>query len=295
MPPNALGGIEEVHPSEPSEVEMRAKEEPVVVTPDEVLQGNQLRPSSASRVDQTEPHAIDPWQLRIMIDSMRDRPPPMPTAEFALPPNYPRVWSCDSGFRRTLTGCSKIDIPANAHLNYGGNSWSCDSGYKMSGLGCTAMSRDELEEHERAIQLLLAEREARRGGVSGDDCEREYDIDARVCVSVENASLDCDESYLDNFFNGCEVSVSYTLETDYEGDETIHLEVECEASISYEKGGAYPIHSSDSASEDEYHDLSELDSTYESMQISFDFSTFDEVRRVALRDIDCEIYSVSSY
>jgi hypothetical protein len=33
-------------------------------------------------------------------------------------------------------GCNKIDLPANAHLDYSGNGWACHPGFTREGTGC---------------------------------------------------------------------------------------------------------------------------------------------------------------
>ena len=61
------------------------------------------------------------------------------------------TWVCDKSYSKTAEEinvcpygsilspsgtCSKINIPANAHLNAAGNGWECYAGYKYVGSGC---------------------------------------------------------------------------------------------------------------------------------------------------------------
>ena len=50
-------------------------------------------------------------------------------------------WRGSLGYRKTLTSCVAVEMPANAHIAYSGNSWSCDLGYVRKIGSCIA--RDE--------------------------------------------------------------------------------------------------------------------------------------------------------
>jgi len=128
-------------------------------------------------------------------------------------------------------------------------------------------------------------------GVSGDDCEYEYDSNAQVCVTASDADIDCRESYDGTYYRSCEIAVEYDVSTDYEGDDYLDVDVECEVEIKYKKRDAYSW-SYDSESESESHSLYSYGSESGDMDFDFTFSSYKEVINVKIDSIECEINSV---
>lgn len=129
--------------------------------------------------------------------------------------------------------------------------------------------------------------------VSGDDCETDYDTDAEVCVTLDDASLDCDKNY-EGYFSSCEVEIDYTVETDLENDNKyLDVEVEFEAEISYERQDGFGSY--DSEDDDESHTLYSSGSETGEIELDFDFSYYEQVYSVRIDDAECEIDSVYSY
>ena len=125
--------------------------------------------------------------------------------------------------------------------------------------------------------------------VSGDDCETDYDTDAKFCVTLDDASLDCDKNY-EGYFSSCEVEVDYTVETDLENDNKyLDVEVECEAEISYERKDGFGSY--DSEDDDESHTLYSSGSETGEIELDFDFSYYEQVYSVRIDDAECEIDS----
>lgn len=122
-------------------------------------------------------------------------------------------------------------------------------------------------------------------------CESEYQSGAEVCIEVTDADIDCDENYSDNYYNGCEVEIDYGLETDYRGQSSLNVDIECEAEISYKSRSSY--NSSGSDSETESHSLYAGGSDYNTIEVDFSFSSYKEVYSVELDSAECEIESVN--
>ena len=129
------------------------------------------------------------------------------------------------------------------------------------------------------------------GGVSGDDCEHEYDSNAQVCVTATDTDMDCRESYDGSYYRSCEIEVEYEPSTDYEGDDYLDVDVECEVEIKYKKRDGYSW-STDSDSESESHSLYSYGSDSGDMDFDFMFSSYKEVINVKINSVECEIDSV---
>ena len=197
-------------------------------------------------------------------------------------------WYCNSGYKETAGKCVKVIAPENATVR--GANWYCNSGYKQLGETCKAMTAPELAEKKAREAALLREYKLRQlMGVSGDDCETEWDSNARVCVEVDDVRLDCNKNY-DGYFRGCNVEIEYDVKTDYQGNDYLDVDVECEASISYKKGSYGTGY--ESGDDDESHTLYAHGRDSESIEIYFSFSYSYEVYKVSIDDYECEIDSV---
>ena len=202
------------------------------------------------------------------------------------------AWDCQRGFRKSGRQCLAVIVPENGKLNYSGNGWDCNSGFKKSANNCVTMTPQEIKrrkEIEKAFRMKMEKRKLQ--GVSGDDCETEYKTNAEVCVEITGGDLDCNESYLDNYYRDCDVALSYDVETDYPGGSYLDVEVECMVEIEY-KGRQTFSTQSDSSSEDESHNLYAHGSDSETMRFNFSFSSYQEITSVKISSAECEIESV---
>lgn len=199
------------------------------------------------------------------------------------------MWFCNEGYRKSGNSCERLSVPENAHVM--GNMWFCNEGYKKLESRCQRMTSQELEERERLLELV-AQRQAdlRANGASGQSCETEYDTGAEVCLSVNYANLDCDESYDDSYYDDCQVNMDYSLETDYRGSSEIDVEVYCEAEIAYQAKSGMKRSGSDGFYES--HSLGSYDSEHGYVNLNFSFSSYEEVNKVNLDDAWCEMQSV---
>ena len=154
------------------------------------------------------------------------------------------------------------------------------------------MTDAEIQKQQELEQAILKQIQERRSrGVSGDDCETEYKTGAEVCVEVTNVDLDCDESLMGNYYDDCEVKVHYELDTDYKGGSYLDVEVRCEAEIEYTGRNTYGW-SSESEYRNESHSLYAHGSNFNTITFDFSFSAFEEVMKVRIDSVHCEIESV---
>lgn len=197
-------------------------------------------------------------------------------------------WQCKRGFSKVGDACQIIEIPANAELNSLGNGWSCKQGYTRDGNSCRVMTAEEVKAYQERMARL---REAAQKRAAGGDCETEDQSGAEVCLTVTNIDLNCDEAFDGKSYSGCTLSISYDLETDYRGRSSIDVDVECNASIDTKKRDGFSGDESDSG--EESHTLYAQDNESGTMELSFNFSGFDEVYRASVLSAECEIDDVS--
>ncbi|WP_432472088.1 SH3 domain-containing protein [Amphritea sp. HPY] len=130
--------------------------------------------------------------------------------------------------------------------------------------------------------------------VSGDSCSFEYDSGAQVCVTATDIDIDCRESFDRTYYRGCDVEVDYEVSTDYEGEDHLSADVECEVDIKYKERDGY-LWKYDSDDESENHSLYSYGSESGDMDLEFTFSSFREVIQVKVDGVECEISSVYHY
>jgi hypothetical protein len=217
-----------------------------------------------------------------------------------IPPNaklnvYGNGWDCASGFRRVGDGCSKVEIPLNAKLNVYGNGWDCNKGFKIVKGSCIVMSAEEVKQMEAKEKAIIAAMAARRASLaSGNSCETESRSGAEICLSVSSVDFDCSKSSFGNFYDSCEATISYDLETNYKGRGYIDVEVECRVEIEYNGRGFYSSRS-DSQNKDESSSLYANGSDSETLRFDFSFSSFEQVNRAKIISHRCEIDDVNLY
>nr|WP_102439579.1 hypothetical protein [Shewanella sp. 10N.286.48.B5]PMH85914.1 hypothetical protein BCU57_12825 [Shewanella sp. 10N.286.48.B5] len=200
-------------------------------------------------------------------------------------------WVCNKGFYKSGLQCLNVVIPKNGKLNYAGSGWACVDGYKKSANSCIKMTPQEVQEQAELKKAYLADikkREAR------GFCETEYKTGAEVCIKPISTDLDCNENYSGNYYDSCEVSLTYKYETDYRGSAYLDLNVECEVEVEYEGKNTYGLRS-DSDSERSSHSLYADDFGRKDIVFDFSFSYFDEVNNVKISDATCKISSVDMY
>ena len=204
-------------------------------------------------------------------------------------------WECYKGFKRTGNGCSKVQIPKNARISILGDRWECNKTFKKANNACVRMTPQEIKKQRQIEKVVLAEMARRRAqGISGSDCEIEYKTNANVCVEVSRSNLDCNENYDGDYYNDCDVNLSYDIETDYSGGAYLDVEVDCRVEIEYTGREIYSTRS-DSSSQDESHSLYAHGSDRESKNFNFSFSSYDEVTSAKLMSVDCKVDSVNLY
>jgi hypothetical protein len=157
------------------------------------------------------------------------------------------------------------------------------------------MTKQELQRQLELEKAAIAEMQRRRAqGVSGDDCETEYKTNAEVCVEITGGDIDCNESYSGNYYNDCDVSLSYDVNTDYSGGAYLEVEVECTVEIEYKGRNTYSTQT-DSSYEDESHSLYAHDSDSETLSFNFSFGSYQEITSAKISSAECEIDSVEMY
>jgi len=215
--------------------------------------------------------------------------------ENAIPNSYGNGWTCNRGYYKSGQECRKVQIPQNAGLNAYGNGWTCNTVFKKFNNSCLLMTAQELQKQKELEQALIDEMKRRKAqGVSGDDCETEYKTGAEVCLEITGGDLDCNESYGDNYYDDCDVTLSYEVQTDYKGGAYLDVEVECRVEIEYKGRQTYTTQS-DSSYQDESHSLYAHGSDSETMSFNFSFSSYEEITSVKISSAECEIESVDMY
>ncbi|WP_417438865.1 hypothetical protein [Idiomarina sp.] len=208
---------------------------------------------------------------------------------------YGSGWKCNRGYYKFGNKCVKVQVPENASIDIYGSGWKCNRGFKKVGSSCKAMTQQELQRQIELEKAAIAEMQRRRAqGVSGDDCDTEYKTNAEVCVEITGGDIDCNESYSGNYYNDCDVSLNYEVNTDYSGGAYLDVEVECTVEIEYKGRNTYSTQS-DSSYGDESHDLYAHDSDSETLNFNFSFGSYQEVTSAKISSAECEIDSVDLY
>lgn len=129
-------------------------------------------------------------------------------------------------------------------------------------------------------------------GVSGDDCETEYKTNAEVCIKITGADLDCRKSYSGNYYQSCNVTLSYEVVTDYKGGSSLDVSVDGTVDIEYESKSSY-LKRTSSDYQSETHTLFAHDSEYGTMYFSFSLPYYEETTKVKISSKYCEISDIS--
>ena len=204
-------------------------------------------------------------------------------------------WECVSGFRQVSNGCVKVELPNNAKLNYAGNGWECNKSYKISSGNCIAMNADEIlamEVREKAVATAIAARRALLA--NGNSCKTEDKTGAEVCLKITNVNFDCSKSSYGNYYNSCEASINYELETNFKGRGYLDVDVVCRVEIDYSGKGFY-------STKNNYITKEESSSLYangtdsEKLRFDFSFSNYEEVSRAKIISHKCEIDDIDLY
>ena len=204
-----------------------------------------------------------------------------------------RNWECNRGYRQSGDKCVGFSIPANAAVDYTGRNWECNRGFKTAGSGCTPMTDHEMELAREREQESLRRLQEARADLGGDDCRTEYDTESRFCISATDASLDCQESYGRSHYQSCEVEIEYEIRTDFEGEDSFSISIECEAEVGYRSDGSH--WSSDSEDESESHMFYSSYAISGEVDVDFSFSSYQEITQVRLDSVECEITNVLHY
>ena len=125
-----------------------------------------------------------------------------------------------------------------------------------------------------------------RGNLRGGS-EHTTPYGARFTLSIDDSDLSCSEDF-NGGFRSCEMTVQYSYESNYNGNNEPNVEVECEASL----------RTTDSKGWSGSRDESGTDSQYGrtgsgTLDIDFSFSySFDPVVRARVSTLECEITDV---
>ena len=208
---------------------------------------------------------------------------------------YGSDWVCNRGYYKSGNKCVKVIVPENASIDMYGSGWACNKGYKKSNNVCVPMTNEELRKQKEREKALILEMQRRRAqGVSGDDCETEYKTGAEVCVGITGVDIDCNKSYAGEYYQDCDVTLNYEIQTDYKGGSYIEAEVECTVDIEYKGRNTYSTQS-DSSNQEESHSLYAHGSDSGTMYFNFSFSSFNEITKVEINSANCEIEDVNMY
>lgn len=127
-------------------------------------------------------------------------------------------------------------------------------------------------------------------------CDATYSLrgGAFFCLTITDTSFNCDEAIFDEGFDECELSFDVDISTDYNGDDTPSVDVECSAEIDYRTGN-----DSWEQSEDESTDLN-VDVYFghgsDSGSIDFDFDyAWEPVTWAKATSLECDISWVNMY
>ncbi len=155
-------------------------------------------------------------------------------------------------------------------------------------------SKEHIEKQKKALAELNKIFKARKAlGVSGDHCVKENVTSASICVDVTKADLDCNESLLGNYYDYCDASLIYNVETDYTGELDIDVGVKCESIIKYEERNKFSLGGSVSSSEENSHKLTAYSDSFKNkMEFKLRFPFMAEPYKVKIGSAKCEIESV---
>jgi len=201
-------------------------------------------------------------------------------------------WQCNSGYIESGTSCSKLVLPSHSHLDWSGHAWTCDKGFKAASGGCLEITAREMQkQNEQTTALMRAVQRRRTQTVSGENCDEEDQTGARVCVTVSNSQLECHKNFDESQYSGCDVTVDYELETDYEGRSSLDATVDCAVELSY-SGRNTPYPKTDSESDTSSHTLMAHDSDNGTIEVSFSFLSYHEVIRAKIISVECRVSSI---
>jgi hypothetical protein len=200
-------------------------------------------------------------------------------------------WVCEKGFYKSGKECLEIIMPENGILDYSGNGWICNEGFKKVGSKCITMTATEIKK-QKATEASIKAQIAR--SVARGKCDTEYKTNSEVCIKITDTNLDCHQNYYDNYYTGCDVSLSYRVETDYKGGSYLNTNIECEVEIEYKGRNAYST-SNDSDSSRKSHYLYAHNSERKTMDFSFSFGSYDEVTNAKISEARCMIKDIYLY
>jgi hypothetical protein len=107
-------------------------------------------------------------------------------------------------------------------------------------------------------------------------------------LTIDSADLDCDEDFVDGGFSRCtvEISISLIVPRIYADLMKDYVDVECEASVSFEAADGFSTTDRDRESASVYFSGG---TGSESMEIDFDPFSTSPIVRARIDDVECEI------
>jgi hypothetical protein len=217
---------------------------------------------------------------------------PLPVPEHAVLDAAGTSWVCIPGYRRDGDACAAIAVPAHALLKAGGDGWLCEPGYRRDGDACTPAPPAKKGRLDRIEDSIIAARSpGGRHSLSGDSCQFDDRTGARVCVTVQDASLSCAENPSGDAYARCRVVVAYILATDYLGDAELGAGVDCNAQLRIYGGSYYSDSLGQTASR--WYRLGAQDILTQAMAVEFPFGS-DDITRAVIDSVDCSVNGVAA-
>lgn len=107
-------------------------------------------------------------------------------------------------------------------------------------------------------------------------------------LTIDNATLDCDEGLVDGGFSECtvEIDISLTVPTIYADLMKDYVDVECEAAVVFEDSDGHQSSDQDSESTSVYFSGG---NGFESLEINFNPFSTSPIVRARIKDIDCRV------
>ena len=130
--------------------------------------------------------------------------------------------------------------------------------------------------------------------VSRSGCAIEYKTNAEVCIDSISKDIRCHQRNLENYYSDCDVTLSYAVETNYQGGSYLDVDVTCTLEIEYEGRKFYDTRT-DSRSENQSHSLFANGTDGETMYFKFSLETYLEITKVKIRSAECVIEHVGLY
>jgi hypothetical protein len=116
----------------------------------EAAEAEEKQRTQNSPSPQSTPDSPPPARTGIPVEQYLQSPPQnatpkspwgssdaLPDPKSGVEPTWDgRAWVCPRGFALSGRACAKVQVPANAELDYKGTGWVCSRGYRQVAFGC---------------------------------------------------------------------------------------------------------------------------------------------------------------